>query len=307
MNTRASALLPIVGAALWILSITLSVTAGEARPAFIAEGTEFRFDTGALRGTLRAKGRSAGLGPVFDCRTGTNLTSSMGLFSHYRLLDRENRYGTGAWDWASAATLLPDGAVEARWTADAAHPFDLAAVYRWASSNALDVTTRVTARKDLRRFESFLASYFAGFADARVYAQGSPAAFVPADQTSGVWQMFPRDAAAVDWIRDGRWTRPPNPVEWAIRPCFAGALGIRRDAASGWTALVMARPSDCFAVATPHSAEGHRSLYLSLFGRDLKAGESISAPARLVLARDLSESAAIALYEEWIRSSDAHR
>lgn len=298
---------PIVAAVLCTGAWRIAAAAEDTPPVFTSEGTEMRFDTGALRGTLRAKGRSVGLGPVFDSRTGTNLTSSMGLFSHYRLLDRDNRYGTGAWDWASTATLLPDGAVEARWIADDAHPFELAAVYRWASPNALDVTTRVTARKDLRRFEAFLASYFAGFADARVYAGDKPAAFVPADQASGIWQMFPRDAAAVDWIRDGRWARPPNPVEWAIRPFYAGALGMRRDVASGWTALVMARPSDCFAVATPHGAEGHRSLYLSLFGRDLKAGESVSAPARLVLARDLTEPAAIALYEEWLRSVDANR
>ena len=36
----------------------------------------------------------------------------------------------------------------------------------------------------------------------------------------------------------------------------------------------MAPPEECFAVATPCEGESHYSLYLSRFGRDLKAGET---------------------------------
>ena len=278
---------------------SLAALAGAAEPpAFFAEGNAFRFDTGALRGVLRGEGKSRGLLPLVDCATGTNLARSVGLFSHYRLLDSSMRYGVAGWEWASKAALLPDGAVVARWTSDAVHPFDMMTTYRWSAPNALDVTTTVTARKELKRFEVFLASYLEGFAAAFAYTKQG---FLEAKKTDGVWQAFPRDANAENIISDGRWKHPPNPVDWQIRPALAAPLGLRRDAASGLAALVMASPQDCFAVCMPFSEEPHRSLYLSLFGRDLKNGEMATARARLVIARNISDDQAVKLYEAFLK------
>ena len=273
--------------------------AAENKLAFTAAGDEFNFNTGALRGTLRAKGQSAGLMSVFDGASGTPLSRSMGLFSHYRLLDAGARYGTAAWDWTSEAKLLPGGEVEARWSADAAHPFDMTAVYRWVAPDTLDVTTRVTARQELRRFEVFLASYFDGFPLTYVYAKDAAgkSAFIGAPKSAAVWHMFPRDAAAVQIIGDGRWQHPPSPVEWTIRPPLTAPLAVRRDAVRGLAAVVMARAQDCFAIAAPHDEENHRSLYLSLFGRDFKPGESAVARSRLVIGRNISDEQAVALHK----------
>jgi hypothetical protein len=235
---------------------------------------------------------------VVDCASGVNLARSVGLFSHYRLLDSTTRYSVAGWEWASTAEQLPDGAVAVHWTSDAVHPFDMAATYRWSASNALDVTTTVTAHKDLHRFEVFLASYFEGFATASAYTKQG---FLEAKKEAGVWQAFPRDAGAERIITDGRWKRPPNPVDWQLRPALAAPLALRRDAKSGLVALVMAPPQDCFAVCMPYSEEPHCSLYLSLFGCDLKPGESATARARLVLGRDISDEQAVKLYESFIK------
>ncbi len=297
----------LVSVALVVLALGVAASAAEpARLAFVAEGKEFRFDTGLLRGCLRPQGKSLGLAPVVDCASGTTLSGAYGLVSHYRLLDAEARYGGGAWDWPSTARLLDDGAVEAAWTADQGHPFDMKAVYRWAAPGTLDVVTSVAPKKDLSRLEVFLASYFAGFPGSLVYVKACPEtegkpAFLEAKKAFAVWQMFPRDADAVKLIQDGRWKRPPSPVDWKIMPTLAGPLAMRRNAKLGLTALVMAPPDDCFAVATPYSEEGHGSLYLSLFGRDIKAGETATARARLVLARDLSDAAAIALCQAYLK------
>lgn len=274
--------------------------------AFAPADKEYRFDTGLWRGTLRSQGRSLGLMPVADATAGTAVTHGFGLLSHYRLLDAQTRYGHGAWDWASTARVLPDGAVEVAWSADAAHPFDLRAVYRWTAPHTCDVTTRVVPRQPLVRFEVFLASYFAGFPASFVYVQACPetggqAGLLEAKKAVAVWQMFPRDAEAVQIIGDGRWQRPPNPVDWKIMPPLAGPLAVRRDAATGLAALVMAPPDDCFAVATPFGEEGHRSLYLSLLGRDVAAGQTATARARLVLARDVSDAQAVALYQAYVQ------
>lgn len=277
-----------------------------ANLAFTAADKEYHFDAGIVRGTLRPQGRSFGLAPAIDCASGSTISGGAGIVSHYRLLDGEARYGGAAWDWSSTAKLLPDGSVEATWTADKDHPLDLKAVYRWKGPGVLDVTTSVTASKDLVRFESFLASYFNGFGESLVYVKGCPETggkpgLLSAKQSYGPWQMFPRDDEAVKTIQDGRWKRPPNPVDWKIMPQLAGPLAVRRDAKTGLSALVMAPAEDCFAVATPYGEEVHRSLYLSLLGRDLKSGQTATARARLVIGRDISDAKAIEIYEGYVK------
>ena len=101
--------------------------------------------------------------------------------------------------------------------------------------------------------------------------------------------MFPRDDEAVAVIQDGRWKLPPNPVDWAIRPCFAFPVGIRCDAASGLVVAVMAYQQECFAVAMPFGADSHHSIYLSLFGRDLAAGGTATARATILFGQNLAD------------------
>lgn len=286
---------------------TAPTDAPPVQPAFTAAGKGYRFDTGVLRGVLREGGQSKGLKPVVDAATGTDLAGALGLFSPYRLLTADARFGTAAWDWASQAHLRPDGAVEVRWSADAQHPLDITGVYRWAAPNVLDFQATVKAQKDLPRFELFLASYFNGFPASFIYVQESPDAggkpgFLEAKKAGGVWQASPRDDDALRILLDGRWDRPPNPVAWKILPRLAAPLGLRRDAKSGLTAVLMAPKEDCFAVLTPYGEEGHRSLYLSLFGRDLKTGETSTARARLVIGREISDSKALALYQAYVRN-----
>jgi len=271
---------------------------------------QFPFDTGCLNGVLRPQGESMGLASVVDVTSGKTLSRSMGIFSHYRMLEPDKRHGHAAWDWPSESHGLADGAIEAAWTADQTHPFDMKAVYRWPQPDTLDLVTTVTAKKDLVRFEVFLASYFDGFAESWVYAKGSGqagdnAGFVEAARDQGIWQMFPRDQRAVKMIRDGRWNQPPNPVQWIIRPTLAGPLAVRRDRQTGLVALVMAPPEDCFAVATPYGEEGHRSLYLSLFGQDVKAGQSVVARSRLIIRRGVSFDDAERIYKEYLRQCNS--
>ncbi len=269
---------------------------------FGQDGRSFRFNTGALRGVVRQGGRSMGLNPLFDGLTDAPLAASMGVFSHYRLLDADTRYGPAAWDWLSTGKTLDDGALQTDWAADETHPFDMRAVYRWSAPDTLDLTTTVTARKPLRRFEVFLASYFDGFARAFVYAGLEDAAprFIEAVEKDGVWQLFPRDDDAAKINEDGRWNRPPHPVDWTVRPRFAKPLALRRDAKTGLAAVVMSPAEDCFGVLTPYGEETHRSLYLSLIGRDLEPRVPATARARLVVGKNITDPAAVRLYESYV-------
>jgi hypothetical protein len=277
---------------------------GNEKPVFSASGTnEFAFDTGVLKGKLRAGGKSTGLSSIMHLPTGLTMDSSMGLFGHYRVFSANKRYGTAAWDWPSEARLLPDGSVEVRWPSAEDRPFELRALYRWAAPDTLDLETSVQAKRNLAKFESFLASYFAeGFTNACVYARSNSHAWLmAADKSGGTWQAFPRDDEAVSIIQDGRWKLQPNPVDWVIRPYLAKPLAIRRCMPSDLAALLMSPPQDCFAVLTPFEAEPHRSMYLSLFGRNLRAGETARAQARLVIGTNLTGETIDRLYTDYLR------
>ncbi|MBM4027537.1 MAG: hypothetical protein FJ280_19340 [Planctomycetes bacterium] len=265
---------------------------------------EYTFDTGVLRGTLRAGGKSLGLSSVVHVPSGTRLDRSMGLLSHYRVFTTGQRYGAGGWDWPSTARLLPDGAVQVTWPA-ADRPFEMGALYRWKDPQTIDVETTVTARRDVSGFEVFLASYFAqSFASPFVYVGGHTEThdrpgLLLARRSFGDWQMFPRDAQIVPLIHDGRWKIEPHPVDWAIMPRLAAPLCLRRTTADGLTAILMAPPTDCFAISTPYEGETHYSLYLSLFGRDLKAGQTAKARARLAIAAGIPDEQIIAFYRQY--------
>jgi hypothetical protein len=281
------------------------------KPVFVANDKgEYTFDTGVLRGTLRQGGKSQGLSSVIYVPTGARLDRSMGILSFYRVFTTGKRYGAGAWDWPSTAKLLPDGAVQVTWPEAADRPFEMGALYRWKDPQTIDVETTVTARKDLSRFESFLAAYFSeAFPTPCVYVREDPETrgkpgLLPARKTYGDWQMFPRDEQVLPIIRDGRWDLPPNPVNWTIMPRLAAPLCLRRGAGN-LVAVLMAPPEDCFAVATPYEGESHYSLYLSRFGCDLKAGQTAKARARLVITANLPDEQAIALYQQYMREVSA--
>ena len=120
---------------------------------------------------------------------------------------------------------------------------------------------------------------------------------------TGLWQAFPRDDEAAAIIQDGRWKFPPSPVDWVIRPRLARPLGIRRCPANDLSAVLMSPPQDCFAVLTPEEANSHRSMYLSLFGRDLKAGERATARARLVIGTNLAGEEIDRIYSDYLHQA----
>lgn len=301
--------------------VILTATAALADPPNLAfqpaDKGYFEFDTGAVKGRLRLDGRSQGISSLIDVESGTEIAAGghlPGVFSFYRIFSTDTRYGAAARNWPIESKLLDDGAVEVRFPRADDHPLSITAVYRWKTPNTLDVETSVTPERDMPRFEVFLSSYFAKDMRALVYVKpnrfsGGKPELLAADVNplvDGSYLMFPRDRASVQMIFDRRWERPPNPVQWSVTRWLAGPLAVRRNEQTGLAAAIMSPPEDCFAVATPYNktppdgVAGHASLYLSLFGRDLKAGETARAHTRLVVGRKLSDRQAIALYEAYL-------
>jgi hypothetical protein len=266
----------------------------------------YTFNTGVLRGVLRQNGTSRGLSSVVHIPTGTRLDGSVGIAGHYRVFTTNKRYGTAAWDWPGTAELQADGSVRTTWPAAEDRPFEMTALYRWADSQTLDVETTVTACADLSGFESFFASYFnEAFPSPYVLADTlGPKIlwdFLLGEKSYGDWLMFTfRGDPRCDLMQDGRWRLEPNPVNWTVLPRLDAPLCLRRGEGHKVAVVMMAPRQDCFAAAMPHEGESHYSLYLSLFGRDFKAGESARARTRFIAAENLSDSKVYDLYGQYL-------
>jgi hypothetical protein len=266
----------------------------------------YEFDTGILRGRLREVGKGLGLSSTVHVPTGTKLNGAHGILSYYRVFTTNKRYGTAAWSWPSTAKLLPDGAVQITWPEGDDRPFEMAAIYRFRDGSTLDVETIVKAGKNLSKFEVFLASYFhRSFPLPQVYVAADPEtegkpAFLTAKKSFGSWQMFPRNDNVIPIIRDGRWQKEPNPVDWKIMPSMAMPIALRRRSTEAPAAILMAPPDDCFAISTPHEGEGHYSLYFSLFGRDVMAGQTARVRLRLVVTSAATDREILDLYRKYI-------
>jgi hypothetical protein len=146
------------------------------------------------------------------------------------------------------------------------------------------------------------------YAKPSIHGAGTPA-FVPADWSpavDGTYLMFPRDRQAGLMIFDGRWEFPPSPVQWSVMKYLAAPLAMRRNPQNNVAALMMSPPEDCFAIAAPYNktppdgVAGHCSLYQSLFGRNLKAGETARARIRLIVG-PIADEKAVELYQQYLK------
>jgi hypothetical protein len=285
-----------------------NVTGGRAGLAFTAkEDGGYEFDTGILRGGLRRAGKGLGLTSAVHVPTGTTLNGAYGILSYYRVFTTNKRYGTAAWSWPGTSKLLPDGAVQVTWPEADDRPFEMIAIYRLRDGSTLDVETIVKPGKDLSKFEVFLASYFhESFPLPQIFVTPDPKivgmrTFMTAKKSFGNWQMFPRNYDVMPIIRDGRWQKQPNPVDWKIMPPMAKPIALRRGDKAAPTAILMAPPDDCFAISTPYEGEGHYSTYFSLFGCDIEAGQTARARLRLVVMKVASNREILKLYNKYMK------
>lgn len=274
----------------------------------------FDFNTGAVKGTLRANGKYQGISSLIDVATGKELTRSAGIFSYYRALSTDRRWGGDARDWPMTAELLPDGAVQIDWPAHEDHPFEMTATYRWVSPTTLDLETVVRPQQSMPRFEIFLSSYFDLNFKAIAYAKplrpvDGPGEFIMADVNplvQGSYLAFPASSQAAQMFFDRRWAPENGLVPWAVTRVLGAPMAIKRDVESDITFLLMSRVEDCFALSMSYNMEppmdgiaNHGSVYMSLLGKDIEAGESRRAQVRMVVDRNLSNQRAVELYEQF--------
>jgi hypothetical protein len=104
----------------------------------------------------------------------------------------------------------------------------------------------------------------------------------------GIWPFFPRDEAIANLLTDGRHQKG----RWFWRMAIGRRYGMPLAffSKNGVDAILMGRPEDVYAVGATYKGDeindgvaGHRSLYLSLFGEDFKAGGGRRTQMRMVI------------------------
>ena len=263
------------------------------------------FNTGIVKGSLRKDGKANFFRPISLIEPGVPMDNNQGLFVPYRFLTSQKRYGFGSWEWPRTGRILPNGAAELVWIEAPSHPFKFAATYTWTAADTLDFKVEFTPSVDLEKFELFIGSYFKQFNKTVVYVRdagdGSPG-FVDTPKEKGKAQLFPRDEDVMPIIRDGRWKFPPYPNNWEFRQMLQAPLGVKSQPKSGATVVIMAPPEDCFAVSMFEQNAPLGSYYLSLFGRDVKKGQTLVGHARMVFGKDITNEEAMRKYQNYLES-----
>jgi DNA-directed RNA polymerase subunit RPC12/RpoP len=282
--------------------------AADPRLSFHLDGTiNLAFDTGVVKGSLQKDGRGEALKPISFIEPDVAIDSNHGLFVPYRFLTPQRRYGFGSWEWPRTGKVLDNGAAELNWAGTSDRPFNFSTVYRWKSADTLDLTVFFTPQTNLDQFELFLGSYFQKFPKAKAYVQDAgngSAGFVDwAGDKAGDMQVFPKSEQVLPMINDGRWTFPPFPQHLAIRPTLAAPLGMKVQPESGVTILIMSLPEDCFAVSMAQQGAQANALYLSLFGKDVEQGQTLTGHARLVFGRNISDAQALQKYADYLQDA----
>lgn len=265
---------------------------------------DLAFDTGVVKGSLKKDGLGGGLKPIAFCDPSVPIDNNHGLLVPYRFLTPKKRYGFGSWEWPRTGKVLENGAAQLNWAASPDRPFAFSSTFRWQSADTVDVTVTFTPDTDLEKFELFLGSYFKSFTKATAYVKdagnGQPG-FIETPQDKGEMQLFPKGPEVMDLINDGRWTLPPYPNKWSFRSALAAPLGMRQEPNSGATVLIMAPPEDCFAVSMSQQKAGLGAFYLSLFGKDVQKGQTLTGRARMVFGKNTTSEQALQKYQEYLK------
>jgi hypothetical protein len=259
--------------------------------------TIWNFETEHVTGRFFSDGLAL-KSTINDRKTGDEVGE---ILLPYRLLSRSGWHGE-ARDMPHTARLLDDG-IECEWSPTVSHPSTLRITTRLALPHAIDIEVEVRADATLPDYELFYSCYFR-----RPMCGGGYVASLPREQPTvpgwtqvvpqsadfyrEMYVAFPRDERAAALICDGRWQRGRHFTRFLPCRYHAAPLGFYWNNTTSLCALLMAPPEDAYSVSMAYQTTEerddvghHNSLYISLFGRDIHAGETARARLRMVLDR----------------------
>ncbi len=187
--------------------------------------------------------------------------------------------------------------------------------FTFREPNIIDMDMAVETLANYEGFEVLLSAYLSeGFLSGAYVAEEEfsevtvPEQIRITDQPMihGVWPFFPRDEAGAHLLTDERHQKG----RWFWRMAIGRRYGLPMVFFSQGEVdvLLMGRPEDVYAVGATYEGDAendsiaaHRSLYLSMLGEDLAAGDSRRTQMRMIVGEFGSDPAKHeALYDEFI-------
>jgi len=167
--------------------------------------------------------------------------------------------------------------------------------FTFREPNIIDMDLWVEALTNYPKFEILLSAYLApGFESGVYVAKQEFGPTVPVqirltDQPMihGIWPFFPRDEAGANLLTDG--CHQKGRFFWRMAIGRRYGMPLAFFSKDGTDAILMGRPEDVYAVGATYKGQAddnvadHRSLYLSLFGEDFKAGEGRHTQMRMII------------------------
>lgn len=168
--------------------------------------------------------------------------------------------------------------------------------FTFREPNIIDMDMWVETLANYPGFEILLSAYLAPGFESGVYVAKEEFGPIEPEQIRlvdqpmihGIWPFFPREEAGANLLTDGRHQKG----RWFWRMAIGRRYGMPLAFFSkdGVDAILMGRPEDVYAVGATYKGDemndnvaGHRSMYLSLFGEDFKAGEGRRTQMRMII------------------------
>jgi len=173
-------------------------------------------------------------------------------------------------------------------------------IVKWTfkQPNIIDMDMSVETLTNYPAFEILLSSYHAEGFETGVYVAKKEFGPIEVEQVrptytpliQGLYPFFPRNEAGANTLTDGRHQK--GRWYWRMAIGRRYALPISFISKDGVDAILMGRPDDVYAVGASYEGNNtndnvakHRSLYLSLFGDDFKAGEGRNTQMRMIIGK----------------------
>jgi hypothetical protein len=254
------------------------------------------FETEVMRGKVIANGSRFSVTDLEWKPSAIRIDRGMAL-APYRLLARSAWMGEVR---EMAHTVAPtDSGVVLTFDPTDAHHARLEFTLEIVEPDSIDCRVDITSHAYYPDYELMISAYFAeGLRPGGYVGPGVRAATSELEQVRPVenpiykhmYVAFPRDERSANLLSDGRWQRGRHFTRFAAVRYYGLPLGVYGHERSGLDVLLMGRSDDVFAVSMAYHSDDplddvgqHRSLYLSLLGRDIHPGQRVRTTYRMQL------------------------
>jgi hypothetical protein len=234
-----------------------------------------------------------------NCVLGTD-DSAAGSLTPFRVLARD-AYLTELRATPATCRLTDDG-VRVEWEPCLEHQARVSVTYDASRANTMDITIEVRGYGYYRDYELLFSHYTSApfHAGCWVKSQGEPEAIMVEDNPvyHGLYNFFPRDLHAAQMFYDGRSERG----RWCWQVAMGRFYGLPLVFSHNGEVeqILCGLPEDVCAVGLTYRGDAndgvasHKSMYLSLFGRDLNPGQTWRTRIRYMAGpRGMQEHAGI--------------